>query len=80
MQLNQNLSIIIYVTYLECNPRVHSMMETPQDDNPGQTLHNPWVVAGWWRTGILGVKSPKKESYNEENEAKTKSLSTLFQS
>lgn len=59
-----------HITHLACNPRVRSMMETPQGDNLGQTLHNPWVVGGWWRTGILDVKSPKKESSDEENKAK----------
>jgi hypothetical protein len=55
-------------------------METPQGDNLGQTLHNPWAIEGWWRTGILGVKSPKKESSDEENKAKKKPVYALLNS
>lgn len=55
-----------HITYLACNPRVHSMKETPQGDSLGQTPHNPWAVGGWQRTGILGVKSPKKENPDVE--------------
>jgi hypothetical protein len=67
-----NIPQSIHVTYLEYNPRVHSMTGIPQDDNLGQTLHNPLVIRGWWRIGTLGAKSPKKESPNEENMGKAK--------
>lgn len=36
-------------------------MEILQDDNLGQTIHNPWVARGWWRTGTLGAKSTERE-------------------
>ena len=40
------------------------MMEILQDDNLGQTLHNPWVARGWWRTGTLGAKSTERGKKN----------------
>ena len=50
-------------------------MEILQDDNLGQTLHNPWVARGWWRTGTLGAKSTEREKKsNEKKEKRTKKL------
>ena len=47
-------------------------MEILQDDNLGQTLHNPWVARGRWRTGTLGAKSTEREKKSNEKKEKRK--------
>lgn len=54
------------------------MMEILQDDNLGQTLRNPWVARGWWRTGTLGAKSTEREK-KKSNEKKEKRKNKLEQ-